>query len=98
MLAQPDAGVLGEALGRLLALALQRQVDVVVVDEHRAEARPASIRFIATRPPDMRRDYARLVSRHGCTGHSRSMRNRVAQSRQADACEKPMSVRKTSGN
>ena len=35
------AGVLGEALGGLLALALQRQVDVVVVDEHRAEARPA---------------------------------------------------------
>ena len=40
-LAQPAPGLLGEPLGSLLALALQRQVDVVVVDEHGAEARSA---------------------------------------------------------
>ena len=52
--AQPAAGVLGEALGGLLALALQRQIDVVVVDEHRAEARPASFPLHCRRPPNCR--------------------------------------------
>jgi hypothetical protein len=41
-LAQPNVRVAREALGGLLAFALQRQIDVVVVDEHRAETGPTS--------------------------------------------------------
>ena len=40
--AQPNVRVPREALGSLLAFALQRQIDVVVVDEHRAETGPTS--------------------------------------------------------
>ncbi len=37
---EPHAGVFGEALGSLLAPALQRQVHVVVVDKDRAQDLP----------------------------------------------------------
>ena len=53
-LVQPRAGVLGETLGRLLALALERQVDVVVVDENRAEARPTRFPLHMELPPTCR--------------------------------------------
>ncbi len=38
-LTQPKRGVLRETLSGFLALAFQRQVDVVVIDKHRAKAR-----------------------------------------------------------
>src|SRR5262249_56820708 len=49
--AQPYRRVLGKAPGRLIALAFERQVDVVVVDKHRAETRLACFTLHPTRPP-----------------------------------------------
>ncbi len=50
-LLEPRAGVLGEPLGGLLVLALQRQVDVVVVDEHRRQNWPRRLALHNRHPP-----------------------------------------------
>ena len=49
--ANPDRRVLGETLGGLFALALQRQVDVVIVDKHRAQDWTRGIAFHTCLPP-----------------------------------------------
>ena len=83
--AQPGAGVLGEALGRLLALALQRQIDVVVVNEHRAQARPASFPAHFRRPPFVASSSLELLyeSRGSC---------KRAQDPSADHQHKPKTI------
>ena len=68
-LAQPGTCILGESLGGFFAFSFQRQVDVVIVDKDRAEARPARFPFHVRYPHcgvSSLQHNAKSESRGGC--------------------------------